>query len=190
MINKSIYNVHSTYYYVWLWILHQLKTGLPNIIVLQQRADIKSGTSLMTLSWLSWLHNLSDHLRSWQLISHSFSKSQTPYNIIFVGISRVHYKLDSKLNLMPSGHIWVNLVKVWILPTRSTLYIVQPCLWDFHCYSFKDMGLQIPLIPTGSPPTRKLGTSRYSLIFPALGSECQDFCLLGFNGRLHSTVIF
>ena len=65
------------------------------------------------------------------------------------------------------------------MPTHSTVYILQPCLWDFHCSSFKDMGLQIPLISTGSLPTRKLGTSHYSLLFQALGSECQDFCLSG-----------
>ena len=65
------------------------------------------------------------------------------------------------------------------MPTHSTVYILQPCLWNFHCSSFKDMGLQIPLISTGSLPTRKLGTSHYSLLFQALGSECQDFCLSG-----------
>ena len=87
---------------------------------------------------------------------------------------------------MPSGHI--ELIKLRCeLPTRSTVYILQPCLWDFHCSSFKDMGLQIPLIPTGRLPTRKLGISHYSLLFPALGSECQDFFLSRFKVSLNST---
>ena len=65
--------------------------------------------SLMTLSWVSWFHNLSHTLTSWQLIRHTFLKSQTPQNFGSVGfISKLDTDMiDSQLNPKKtlSGHI-------------------------------------------------------------------------------------
>ena len=143
MITKLICNVHSTTIKLFDSLTlnpGSINTGLPTIIVLSQTADIKRGTLVSCLYPES--HDYTTYLMLSEVDNWFLTLSQkVKLHTIFAGISRVHYNLDSKLNLMPSGHIWVNLVKVWIANSQYCLHsfnhvfgiFTVPVLkiWDF-----------------------------------------------------------
>ena len=62
----------------------------------------------MTLWWVSWCHNVSHPLTSWQLISHAFLISQTPKNF---GTSKLDTDVSKGSQLNPKktlcGGIWL-----------------------------------------------------------------------------------
>ena len=88
--------------------------------------------SLTTLPWVSPFHNLSHALTSWQLISHTFSQSQTPktfwrYSHLLPGKISIDSQLNPKKTL--SFPVWLHSATICADLSLLFLFFKMTAMW-------------------------------------------------------------